>query len=76
MFLLHIGLTPQTVSKLGGFKVRGYSEESDKPVLEDALALQESGVWSIIPEAISEQFGKLTTSKVTFLTIGIGGGRT
>lgn len=71
----HIGLTPQTVSKLGGFKVQGKGEEAAKVVLEDALMLQEAGAWGLILEAIPEQLGKLITSKVSIPTIGIGGGR-
>ncbi len=71
----HIGLTPQTVSKLGGFKVQGKGEEAAKAVLEDALLLQEAGASSLILEAIPEQLGKLITSKVSIPTIGIGGGR-
>lgn len=71
----HIGLTPQTVSKLGGFKVQGKGEEAAEAVLADALALQEAGASSLILEAIPEQLGKLITAKVDIPTIGIGGGR-
>ncbi len=71
----HIGLTPQTVSKLGGFKVQGKGEEAAETVLKDALLLQEAGATSLILEAIPEQLGKLITTKVSIPTIGIGGGR-
>ena len=70
----HIGLTPQTVSKLGGFKIQGKGDAAKK-VLDDALALQESGVYAIVLECIPEELGKLITEKLTIPTIGIGGGR-
>ena len=70
----HIGLTPQTVSKLGGFKVQGKGDAAEK-VLKDALALQAAGASSIVLECVPEQLGKLITEKLTIPTIGIGGGR-
>lgn len=70
----HIGLTPQTVSKLGGFKIQGKGEAA-KDVLEDALALEAAGVWGMVLECIPEELGKLITEKVSVPTIGIGGGR-
>lgn len=71
----HIGLTPQTVSKLGGFKVQGKGEEAARGVLADALALQEAGASSIVLECVPEMLGKLITEKLDIPTIGIGGGR-
>lgn len=71
----HIGLTPQTVSKLGGFKVQGKGEEAAKGVLEDALAIEAAGACSIVLECVPEQLAKLITSKLSIPTIGIGGGR-
>ncbi|MGL4483452.1 MAG: 3-methyl-2-oxobutanoate hydroxymethyltransferase [Anaerovoracaceae bacterium] len=70
----HIGLTPQTVSKLGGFKVQGKGDAA-KAVIEDALALQEAGVWGMVLECIPEELAKIITEKVNVPTIGIGGGR-
>lgn len=71
----HIGLTPQTVSKLGGFKVQGKGEEAARGVLEDALALQKAGAWGIVLECVPELLARLITEKLTIPTIGIGGGR-
>ena len=71
----HIGLTPQTVSKLGGFKVQGKSAEAAEALLKDALDLEEAGAWGLILEAIPEEVGRLITQKVSIPTIGIGGGR-
>lgn len=70
----HIGLTPQTVSKLGGFKIQGKGNAA-KDVLDDALALEVAGAYSIVLECIPEQLGKLITEKLRIPTIGIGGGR-
>ncbi|MCL1982613.1 MAG: 3-methyl-2-oxobutanoate hydroxymethyltransferase [Clostridiales bacterium] len=70
----HIGLTPQTSSKMGGFKVQGKGEAAQL-VLEDALAVERAGAFSIVLEGIPEQLGKLITEKVGIPTIGIGGGR-
>ncbi|MGI6731338.1 MAG: 3-methyl-2-oxobutanoate hydroxymethyltransferase [Anaerovoracaceae bacterium] len=70
----HIGLTPQTVSQLGGFKVQGKGD-SAKEVLEDALALEAAGVSSMVLECVPELLGKLITEKVKVPTISVGGGR-
>lgn len=70
----HIGLTPQTVSKLGGFKIQGKGDAA-KDVLEDALALERAGVWGMVIECVPEELGKLITEKVKVPTISIGGGR-
>lgn len=70
----HIGLTPQTVSKLGGFKIQGKGDAA-KDVLDDALALQEAGAFAIVLECVPEQLGKLITEQLKIPTIGIGGGR-
>jgi 3-methyl-2-oxobutanoate hydroxymethyltransferase len=71
----HIGLTPQTVSKLGGFKVQGKGEAAALSVLEDALALEKAGAFGIVLECVPELLAKLITEKLTIPTIGIGGGR-
>ncbi|MDD4121398.1 MAG: 3-methyl-2-oxobutanoate hydroxymethyltransferase [Eubacteriales bacterium] len=70
----HIGLTPQTVSKLGGFKIQGKGDAAGD-VLKDALALEAAGAYSIVLECIPESLGKLITEKLSIPTIGIGGGR-
>ncbi len=71
----HIGLTPQTISKLGGFKVQGKGEDAAKKILEDATALEEAGVWGMVVECVPEEVGKLISAKVNVPVIGIGGGR-
>lgn len=70
----HIGLTPQSIHKLGGFKVQGKDEQSAGMLLEDAAALEKAGVFAIVLECIpSELAGKITAS-VGVPTIGIGSG--
>ncbi len=70
----HIGLTPQTANLLGGFKVQGKSLDQAKRVLDDALALEDAGVFAIVLEAIPRQLAALITERLTVPTIGIGGG--
>ncbi|WP_198471401.1 3-methyl-2-oxobutanoate hydroxymethyltransferase [Acetomicrobium sp. S15 = DSM 107314] len=71
----HIGLTPQTISKLGGFKVQGKGAQEAEKLLKSALTLQEAGIFSIVLECVPEEVGRLITEKLSIPTIGIGGGR-
>lgn len=71
----HIGLTPQSVNVFGGFKVQGKEEARAKTLIEDALALQEAGVFAITLEAVPEELARIITEKLTVPTIGIGAGR-
>ena len=70
----HIGLTPQTAGMLGGFKVQGKSLDAARKVVDDAVALEEAGVFAIVLEAIPRQLAALITEKLRIPTIGIGGG--
>lgn len=70
----HIGLTPQTISKLGGFKVQGKDADAAQQVINDALALEDAGCFSIVLEAIPDRLAKLITEKLAIPTIGIGAG--
>jgi 3-methyl-2-oxobutanoate hydroxymethyltransferase len=70
----HIGLTPQTVSKLGGFKVQGKDTAAAQQIIEDALALEDAGCFSIVLEAIPDRLAKLISEKLRIPTIGIGAG--
>ncbi|QZY54869.1 3-methyl-2-oxobutanoate hydroxymethyltransferase [Crassaminicella profunda] len=71
----HLGLTPQSINMFGGFKVQGKSEEAAKKILEDALLLQEAGVFSIVLECVPEKLAKLISEKLEIPTIGIGAGK-
>lgn len=72
--MAHIGLTPQTVSQMGGFKVQGKDEESAKKLLADARALEQAGAFSIVLECVPAPLARLITEKLTIPTIGIGAG--
>lgn len=70
----HIGLTPQSVNMMGGFKVQGKSEEQARAIIEDALMLQEAGVFAIVLECVPAKLAKLISEKLSIPTIGIGAG--
>ena len=70
----HLGLTPQTVSKLGGYKVQGKTAESAKRLQEDALALQEAGCFSLVLEAVPTPVAEAVSKQLAVPTIGIGAG--
>lgn len=71
----HIGLTPQSIHALGGFKVQGKQEEAAKRLIEDALAIEEAGVFAVVLEAIPEGLANLISQKLHIPAIGIGAGR-
>lgn len=71
----HIGLTPQSVNVFGGFKVQGKDLAKAQKVIDDAVALEESGAFAIVLEGIPEKLAKLITERVSIPTIGIGAGR-
>lgn len=70
----HIGLTPQSVSALGGFKVQGVTLEAARRVMADAHALVEAGVFSLVLEAIPARLAALISRSIPVPTIGIGAG--
>ena len=70
----HIGLTPQTASALGGFKMQGRDALAGKRIIEDARALEDAGVFSIILEAVPAPLGQLVAEAVKVPVIGIGAG--
>ena len=71
----HIGLTPQSVHQIGGYKVVGKTPEVAVRLLNDARALEEAGVFSIVLECVPAPLSKLITERVTVPTIGIGAGK-
>jgi 3-methyl-2-oxobutanoate hydroxymethyltransferase len=70
----HLGLTPQSVHQLGGFKVQGKTTEGAEKLKADALALQEAGASILVLEAIPSALGKEVTEMLAIPTIGIGAG--
>ncbi len=70
----HIGLTPQTASALGGFKVQGKNAVAARALLEDAKALEAAGCFSVVLEAVPSPIAKIITESISIPTIGIGAG--
>ncbi|SBV31625.1 3-methyl-2-oxobutanoate hydroxymethyltransferase [uncultured Sphingopyxis sp.] len=68
----HVGLTPQAVNILGGYGVRGKSEEEARSIVEDAVAVAQAGAFSIVIEGVLESIAIEITNKVACPTIGIG----
>lgn len=70
----HLGLTPQSVHQLGGFRPQGRSVAAAHRLLEDALLLQEAGCFSLVLESIPARLGALVSERLHIPTIGIGAG--
>jgi 3-methyl-2-oxobutanoate hydroxymethyltransferase len=70
----HIGLTPQSVNQLGGFRAQGKTATAAKRLYDDALALEEAGCFSVVLEAVPARLAELISKKVSIPTIGIGAG--
>ena len=70
----HIGLTPQTISMLGGFKVQGKDAQAAQKIIDDALLLEDAGAFSVVLEAIPAPISKKVTERLKIPTIGIGAG--
>lgn len=70
----HLGLTPQSVYQLGGYKVQGRDEATARKLIDDARAIQEAGVFSIVLECVPVPLAKLLTETLEVPTIGIGAG--
>lgn len=70
----HIGLTPQTADKSGGFKVQGKDAEAAQRLIEQAIALEKLGCFSLVLECVPDKIAGLITQKLTIPTIGIGAG--
>jgi 3-methyl-2-oxobutanoate hydroxymethyltransferase len=72
--MAHIGLTPQTAGKLGGFKVQGKDAQSARRLLKEAKALEEAGAFALVLECIPDGLAKIISDALTIPTIGIGAG--
>jgi len=71
----HVGLTPQHINTLGGFKVQGRTAQAAEEILDDALALQEAGCFAVVLECIPYRVAELITKALKIPTIGIGSGK-
>ncbi len=70
----HLGLTPQSVHRFGGYRVQGKAKEDARRLLTDALALQDAGVYSLVLELVPAPLARLITQRLSVPTIGIGAG--
>ena len=70
----HIGLTPQTVSKLGGFKVQGTDTAAARKLVEDALSLESAGIFMLTLECVPDRLGEFISKKLKIPVTGIGSG--
>lgn len=70
----HIGLTPQSVNKLGGYRVQGKTAETARALLDDAKALEDAGAFAIVLEVVPREIARLITESVKIPTVGIGAG--
>lgn len=70
----HLGLTPQSINRFGGYKVQARTDQEVDKLISDAIALEQAGVFSIVLEKIPAMAAKKVTEKITIPTIGIGAG--
>ena len=70
----HVGLTPQTASALGGYKLQGKDEVAAKRIMDGVVALERAGCWSVVLELVPAPLAKLITERIAIPTIGIGAG--
>ncbi|MDP1918758.1 MAG: 3-methyl-2-oxobutanoate hydroxymethyltransferase [Myxococcales bacterium] len=71
----HIGLTPQSVHKMGGYIVQGRDEDTARKLVEDAVALEQAGCYALVLEGVPLELAKTITSRLSIPTIGIGAGK-
>ncbi|GAA0775096.1 3-methyl-2-oxobutanoate hydroxymethyltransferase [Clostridium subterminale] len=72
--MAHIGLTPQSVNSLGGFKVQGKSEEAAKELIEAAKAVEKAGAFAVVLECVPAKLAEIISKEILIPTIGIGAG--
>lgn len=72
--MAHIGLTPQSVNSIGGFKVQGKDEQAAQALIDAAIAIEKAGAFAIVLECVPAKLAKIITEKVSIPTIGIGAG--
>ena len=70
----HVGLTPQSVHAMGGFKIQGRNSEGAQRIMDDAIALQHAGCFAIVLEGIPLDLAREITAQLEIPTIGIGAG--
>jgi 3-methyl-2-oxobutanoate hydroxymethyltransferase len=70
----HVGLTPQSIHGMGGFRIQGRGEDTRRQILDDAKAIEQAGAYSIVVEGVPAELAKEITSSLQIPTIGIGAG--
>lgn len=70
----HIGLTPQSIHRMGGYKVQGRIQEQAEKLLADAVAVEDAGAFALVLEGIPQSLARRITERLTIPTIGIGAG--
>lgn len=70
----HIGLTPQSIKEMGGYKVQGKTSEQARKLMDDAMAIEQAGAFALVLECIPAGLGELISGALTIPTIGIGAG--
>jgi 3-methyl-2-oxobutanoate hydroxymethyltransferase len=70
----HIGLTPQSINKLGAYRVQGKTAAAAQELIDDACALEEAGAFAVVLEVVPREIAKIITESLTIPTIGIGAG--
>jgi 3-methyl-2-oxobutanoate hydroxymethyltransferase len=70
----HLGLTPQSVHKMGGYVVQGRDDQTARKILEDAICLEQAGCYALVLEGIPLELGREVTQRLSIPTIGIGAG--
>jgi 3-methyl-2-oxobutanoate hydroxymethyltransferase len=70
----HIGLTPQSLLKMGGYRVQGKTLEAARELIEDAIALEGAGAFAVVLEGIPKEISRVITERLSIPTIGIGAG--
>ncbi|HYO59937.1 3-methyl-2-oxobutanoate hydroxymethyltransferase [Archangium sp.] len=71
----HLGLTPQSVHKMGGYVVQGRDEDAARKILEDAIALERAGCFSLVLEGVPLELARQVSQRLSIPTIGIGAGK-
>jgi len=70
----HIGLTPQSIKEMGGYKVQGKTSEQARQLMDDAMAVEQAGAFALVLECVPAELGEMISGALTIPTIGIGAG--
>lgn len=70
----HIGLTPQSIKEMGGYKVQGKTSEQARQLMDDAMAVEQAGAFALVLECVPAELGEMISNALSIPTIGIGAG--